>query len=610
MELTSALVSGEVEVAVRPELPVDGVDLILGNDLAGDRVWPDQVGFQADHAPVLVPSMSQECATVSEVFTACAVTRAMAQANISAACEKKAEKMPLFIPVPLQSLPHGELSKEQKVDPPLRGFFDQVSPMEDFNDASQGYFILHDLLVRKWVPHMDNLLGKAVIQIVGETQLFVLMRPLTRLVLVGGQQREKRRPCTDFRKVNGVTKPDVFPLPQMEDCIDQVGSAKYVSKFDLLKGYWQVPLSPRAREISAFVTPSGLYSYAYVVSGLAGCAVYLDDVVVFSDTWEDHLQRVRALLERLVWAQLTVNLAKCEFAKATVTYLGKVVGQGVVRPVDVKVVAIQRFPVPLIKKDLMRFLGLVGYYRSFCRNFSTIVAPLTDLLKAKAKFVWSSEYQLAFDTVKSLLCACPVLAAPQFDKPFILQVDASNVGAGGDSIPYQLKEFGHKAVGGPTAAKWRSSSPGLISCEVEVAVRPELPVDGVDLILGNDLAGDRVWPDQVGFQADHAPVLVPSMSQECATVSEVFTACAVTRAMAQANISAACEKKAEKMPLFIPVPLQSLPHVLAAPQFDKPFILQVDASNVGAGGDSIPYQLKEFGHKAVGGPTAAKWRSS
>lgn len=88
-----------------------------------------------------------------------------------------------------------------------------------------------------------------------------------------------------------------------------------------------------------------------------------------------------------MWAQLTVNLAKCEFAKATVTYLGKVVGQEVVRPVDAKVVAIQRFPVPLIKKDLMRFLGMVGYYRSFCRNFSTIVAPLTDLLKAKAKFV-------------------------------------------------------------------------------------------------------------------------------------------------------------------------------------------------------------------------------
>ena len=155
--------------------------------------------------------------------------------------------------------------------------------------------------------------------------------------------------CTDYRRVNRVTRPDSFPLPRMDDCIDSVGPAKFVSKFDLLKGYWQVPLTPRASDISAFVTPSGLYSSSVmsfglwnapatfqrlmnrVVSGLEGCAVYLDDVVVFSDTWEGHLSRNHALFDRLADAQLTVNLAKCEFAKATVTYLGKVVGQGHVR---------------------------------------------------------------------------------------------------------------------------------------------------------------------------------------------------------------------------------------------------------------------------------------
>ena len=176
------------------------------------------------------------------------------------------------------------------------------------------------------------------------------------------------RPCTDLRKVNKLTKPDSFPLPRMEDCVDQVGSAKFVSKFDLLKGYWQVPLTPRAREIASFITPSGLYSYKVmpfglrnapatfqrlmnkVVSGLVGCAVDLDDVVVYSDTWEDHLQRIQALFDRLALASLTVNLAKCEFAKATVTYFGKVVGHGKVRPVRAKV---------------SRFLGMVGYYRGF-----------------------------------------------------------------------------------------------------------------------------------------------------------------------------------------------------------------------------------------------------
>nr|XP_033964458.1 uncharacterized protein LOC117465610 [Pseudochaenichthys georgianus] len=266
------------------------------------------------------------------------------------------------------------------------------------------------------------------------------------------------RPCTDLRKVNLVTKPDSFPLPRMEDCVDQVGSAKFVSKFDLLKGYWQVPLTARAREIASFITSSGLYSYTVmpfglrnapatfqrlmnqVVSGLAGCAVYLDDVVVYSDTWEEHLQHINALFERLAWACLTVNLAKCEFAKATVTYLGKVVGQGQVKPVRAKVLAIDRFPVPTTRKELSRFLGMVGYYRGFCQNFSTVVAPLTSLLSPKVKFEWSPQCQQAFEAAKTVLCSAPVLAAPQMDQPFILHVDASKVGAG--AVLAQVDESG------------------------------------------------------------------------------------------------------------------------------------------------------------------------
>lgn len=138
-----------------------------------------------------------------------------------------------------------------------------------------------------------------------------------------------------------------------------------MSKFDLLKGYWQVPLTKRAQEIAAFITPSGLYSYTVmpfglqnaaatfqwlmnkVVAGLEGCAVYLDDVVIYSNTCGDHVDHISALLTRLTWANLTINLA-------TVTYLGKVVGQGQVRPVRDKVLAIDEFPIPATKKDLMR----------------------------------------------------------------------------------------------------------------------------------------------------------------------------------------------------------------------------------------------------------------
>ena len=266
--------------------------------------------------------------------------------------------------------------------------------------------------------------------------------------------------CTDYRKVNAVTKADSFPLPRIEDCVDQVGSARYVSKFDLLKGYYQVALTPRAQEISAFITPSGLYQYTrmsfglrnapssfqrlmnHVVAGLEGCAVYLDDVVVYAGTWAIHLARICSLFERLAAATLTVNLAKCEFAQATVVYLGKVVGQGQVRTVRAKVLAIDKFPPPTTKKEVMRFLGMIGYYRSFCCNFSTVVAPLTNLLKSSVKFVWAADCQQAFENAKLLLSSAPVLAAPKLDQPFQMQVDASLVGAGAVLIQKDAQDIG------------------------------------------------------------------------------------------------------------------------------------------------------------------------
>ncbi len=127
---------------------------------------------------------------------------------------------------------------------------------------------------------------------------------------------------------------------------------------------------------------------------------------------------------------MTLNLAKCEFGQATVTYLGKEVGQGQVRPIEAKVTAIADFPVPVTPKELRRFLGMAGYYRSFCKNFSMVVNPLTSLLSPSRTFVWNDECQNAFDNVKALLCSTPVLSAPDVERIFKLEIDASSVGAG------------------------------------------------------------------------------------------------------------------------------------------------------------------------------------
>ena len=266
--------------------------------------------------------------------------------------------------------------------------------------------------------------------------------------LVGTKPDGSPRFITDFRKVNNVTVPDSYPLPRMEDCVDNLGTAKFVSKLDLLKGYWQVPLTERASKISAFVTPDHFLEYTVmafgmcnapatfqrlvnvVLSGVSNCNAYLDDLIVYTRSWEEHVRVLEQVFTRLRGAKLTLNLAKCDFGAATVTYLGRRVGQGQVRPVEAKASAISACPVPTDRKALRSFLGMAGYYRGFCRNFSSVVHSLTTLLSPKVEFVWTAECNHAFESVKALLTHAPVLTAPDFTTPFKLEVDASAVGAG------------------------------------------------------------------------------------------------------------------------------------------------------------------------------------
>ncbi|XP_066975378.1 uncharacterized protein [Macrobrachium rosenbergii] len=183
----------------------------------------------------------------------------------------------------------------------------------------------------------------------------------------------KFRMCVDYRKVNTSTKNDSFPLPRIDDCLDQIGSSKFITKLDLLKGYWQVPLSTRAREISAFVTPFGLYECKVmpfgmknaactfqrlmnrVICGLEGVEIYIDDLVVYSNDWRTHMIRLRKVFEALRAAGLVVNLGKCEFGKARVCYLGHEVGLGLVAPKQANIEAIINLKRPCNVREVRRF---------------------------------------------------------------------------------------------------------------------------------------------------------------------------------------------------------------------------------------------------------------
>ena len=277
--------------------------------------------------------------------------------------------------------------------------------------------------------------------------------------------------CTDYRKLNTVTKTDVYPIPRIDDCIDRVGDARYLSKIDLLKGYWCVPLTERGREVSAFVCSAGLFEYNVmpfgmknapatfqrmmekVLSGLSHSYAYIDDVVIRSDTWEEHVDNIREVLCRLADARLTVNLAKSEFACAKVSYLGYQIGQGQLAPVEAKVKAILDFAPPTDKKGVRRFLGMIGYYRKFCKNFAQLAIPLTGLLRKDGRFNWTDECKEAFERLKHILCHHPVLKMPDFNASFELAIDASDQAAGGvllqtdgktESIKHPIAYFSRK----------------------------------------------------------------------------------------------------------------------------------------------------------------------
>ena len=259
------------------------------------------------------------------------------------------------------------------------------------------------------------------------------------------------RLCVDYRKLNSVSRRDAYPMPRIDDLIDDIGGAKFITTLDLAKGYWQVPVRETDRPKTAFTTPQGLYQFRVMPFGLQGApatfqrmmdsllrglrkftAAYLDDIVIFSTSWEEHLLHLRTVLQRLQEAKLTIKPKKCQFGMNSCTYLGHVVGNGGVCPEAAKVLAVDAFPQPQTKKQVRAFLGLAGYYRKFIPNFATIAAPLTDLTRRSSptRVPWSPDCQHAFEQLKNSLRSFPILRSPDFSKPFLLQTDASDRGIG------------------------------------------------------------------------------------------------------------------------------------------------------------------------------------
>jgi hypothetical protein len=258
------------------------------------------------------------------------------------------------------------------------------------------------------------------------------------------------RMCVDYRALNNITIKNSYPLPRVDELFDRLQGAKYFSKIDLRSGYHQIRIPPEDVPKTAFRTRYGHYEFLVLPFGLTNAPatfmhlmhqtfrqflddfvlVFLDDILIFSKTLEEHERHVKQVLEVLRKEKLYAKESKCEFFKEEVEFLGHIVGRHGIRMMQDKVEAVRAWPVPARVTDVRAFLGTAGYYRKFIRDFSKIAAPLSELTKDEVKFVWGPQQQESFELLKQALVKGPVLILPDPKLPVVVHTDASGYAVG------------------------------------------------------------------------------------------------------------------------------------------------------------------------------------
>lgn len=268
----------------------------------------------------------------------------------------------------------------------------------------------------------------------------------------------KWRICLDSRRLNSCTKRDDFPFPNMLGILQRIRKSRYFTVIDLSESYYQVGLAPEAKDKTAFRTNKGLFRFVVMPFGLTNAPasmarlmskvlghdlepfvyVYLDDIIITSDSFEQHCELIGGVAERLRKAGLTINVQKSKFCQRQIRYLGYVLSeQGLSMDVS-KIQPILDYPQPQSVKDIRRLLGLAGFYQKFIRNYSEITTPITNLLKKdRHQFSWNEEAGQAFRKLKNALVSAPILANPDFEKPFIIETDSSDLAIGAVLVQIQ-----------------------------------------------------------------------------------------------------------------------------------------------------------------------------
>lgn len=266
-----------------------------------------------------------------------------------------------------------------------------------------------------------------------------------------------KRLCLDSRKLNSVTEKDAYPLPLIDSLLSRLHETKFISSLDLKDAFWQVPLAKESRDKTAFSVPGRpLYQYKVMPFGLCNASqrlcrlmhkvipyelhdqvfTYLDDLLIISSNFKDHIELLKKVAQRLREANLTINVEKSKFVLREIKYLGYLVGEEGLRPDPSKIQAIIEYPIPQSVKQVRRFLGLAAWYTRFISNYSDVSAPISSLTGKGKTFHWSPEAQAAFEELKNRMSSTPVLTNPDFDRKFHIHCDASTAGVGAVLFQY------------------------------------------------------------------------------------------------------------------------------------------------------------------------------
>lgn len=300
-------------------------------------------------------------------------------------------------------------------------------------------------------PMMKAVINNQISELLEDGMIEKSESPYSSPVVLVRKKDGNWRMCIDFRQLNENSEQDAYPMPHIQPILNRLRNANFLSTIDLRNGYWQIPIRADCRKYTAFCVPGrGLFQWKVMPFGLHSAPAtfqralddvisydledyaiaYLDDIIIYSQTFEEHMRHLRLILNRLFEAGLRINTEKSKFCCQELKYLGHVIGSGGIKTDPEKIRAISDMIAPTGVKGVRRIVAMASWYRNFIPNFSDIVAPLTALTQTGRDFSWNEEHQYALNQLKEKMTSAPILSCPNFEIPFVLQTDASDIGVG------------------------------------------------------------------------------------------------------------------------------------------------------------------------------------